>query len=68
MDPQKAISDFFNFDLPCPKEIPMCEQLRVSFDSELKKIEGTRGCSSCAKSKLKARFVEAIFREVTSKQ
>lgn len=66
MDPQKAIQEFFNFDQPCPPEIPLCEQIRESFKTELNKLEGTSGCSSCAKARLKSRFVEAIFKEITS--
>lgn len=67
MDPQKCINDFFNFDIPCPKEIPMCEQLRVSYDKELKHMESAGGCSNCFKTRLKSKFVEAIFKEITSK-
>jgi len=66
MDTQKIIGEFFNLDLPCPKEIPMCEQLRVSYNNELKKFESSGGCSSCFKSRLKSKFIEAILNEIAS--
>jgi len=67
MDPQKVIAEFFNFDLPCPKEVPMCEQIRNSFKTELAALETRGGCTNCAKTRLKSRFIEAIFKEITNK-
>lgn len=65
---QKILADFFDFDTPCPKEIPMCEQIRLSFQEEIKKLENTPGCSSCAKSRVKSRFVEAIIKELSNQK
>lgn len=60
------VEDFFNFDKPCPAEIPLCEEVRNSYKQELQKIEGAPGCTPCAKSKLKSRFIEAVWKEATS--
>ena len=62
----KIIENFFNFDLPCPPEIPLCEQVRNSYKQELQKLEVSPGCSGCAIGKLKSRFVEAVWKEVSA--
>jgi hypothetical protein len=67
MDLQKVIAEFFNFDIPCPKEVPMCNQIRNSFKTELTALETRGGCTNCAKTKLKSRFIEAIFKEISNK-
>jgi len=67
MDPQKVTAEFFNFDLPCPKEVPMCDQIRSAYKNELTNLENKGGCANCAKTRLKSRFIEAIFKEITSK-
>lgn len=61
----KIVENFFNFDMPCPPEIPLCEEVRNAYKTELANLENTPGCSSCAKSKLKARFMEAVWKEAT---
>jgi len=63
---QKIIDDFFNFDAPCPKEIPLCEQVREAYKQEVKKVEGAAGCSNCAKLNVKSRFIEAIWKEAVT--
>lgn len=60
------VEDFFNFDKPCPPEIPLCQEVRNSYKIELQKIETSPGCSSCAKGKLKSRFMEAVWKEATA--
>lgn len=61
----KILDDFFDFSQPCPKEIPLCEKVRESYQQELSKLTAT-GCSSCNKVSLKARYVEAIWKEIVS--
>jgi len=60
------LEDFFNFERPCPQEIPLCEEVRNSYKKELANLENTPGCSSCAKGKLKSRYMEAVWKEATS--
>ena len=65
MTMDKIINDFFNFDAPCPPEIPMCEKVRQAYQDELSKAT-TEGCTQCAKNGIKAKFMEAVWKEATS--
>ena len=62
---QKIIDSFFDFEQPCPKEIPLCEDVRRAYQQELDKASKS-GCSSCAKVNIKSRFLEAIWKEAIS--
>lgn len=55
--------DFFNFNAPCPPEIPMCSKIREAYQIELSKASKSN-CRGCAVIDVKARFLEAIWKEV----
>ena len=59
-----VIQEFFNLDLPCPKEVPMCEKVREAYKAELDMPEN-QGCSECRKNNIKGKYLEAIWKEVT---
>jgi hypothetical protein len=58
--------DFFNFEQPCPSEIPYCEQLRQKYKEELEKLSAT-GCSTCKKNTLKSKYIKDIWENHISK-
>lgn len=43
----EKIIQFFNSSLPCPPEIPGCEQLRADFLRDLDEAKRRGGCGSC---------------------
>ena len=66
-DMNVIIEEFFNLDLPCPKEVPMCEKVRAAYKEELDKLmSDPQGCSQCAKNGLKSRFMESVWKEAIS--
>jgi hypothetical protein len=66
-DMNVIIEEFFNLDLPCPKEVPMCEKVRAAYKEELDKLmSNPQGCSQCAKNGLKSRFMESVWKEAIS--
>lgn len=66
-DMNVIIEEFFNLDLPCPSEVPMCEKVRAAYKEELDKLmSNPQGCSQCAKNGLKSRFMESVWKEAIS--
>jgi len=66
-DMNVIIEEFFNLDLPCPSEVPMCEKVRAAYKEELDKLmSDPQGCSQCAKNGLKSRFMENVWKEAIS--
>lgn len=66
-DMNVIIEEFFNLDLPCPGEVPMCEKVRAAYKEELDKLmSDPQGCSQCAKNGLKSRFMESVWKEAIS--
>jgi len=66
-DMNVIIEEFFNLDLPCPGEVPMCEKVRAAYKEELDKLmSNPQGCSQCAKNGLKSRFMESAWKEAIS--
>jgi hypothetical protein len=53
----EKIMQFFNFELPCPSEIPECDRVRIEYVDELNNLKRQGGCGSCAENKLKNRFI-----------
>lgn len=66
----KIIEEFFNFDLPCPTEVPMCEKVREAYKTELDAPQN-QGCSQCRKNGIKNKYLQEIWKEavqsITSK-
>jgi len=60
----KIIEEFFDENIPCPNEIPQCQNKRLAYKEELGKLGG--GCTQCAKNSLKARFIEALWKDIAS--
>ena len=66
-DMNVIIEEFFNLDIPCPSEVPMCAQVRAAYKEELDKLTSNpQGCSQCAKNGLKSRFMESVWKEAIS--
>jgi len=61
---QKILDTFFDLGQPCPKEIPMCEDIRKAYIKEVEKASKS-GCSRCAQVNIKSKFVEALWKEIT---
>jgi len=66
----EIIEDFFNFEKPCPPEVPMCEKVRQAYKNELE-APINQGCSQCRKNGIKNKYLEAVWKEaiqsITSK-
>jgi len=62
---QRIMDDFFDMSKPCPSEIPLCDKIRAAYNEEIAKVSSS-GCSKCAQVNIKSRFIEAIWKEVTS--
>lgn len=62
---QKIIDAFFDLGQPCPKEIPMCEEVRKAYINEVEKASKS-GCSRCAQVNIKSKFLQAIWKEAIS--
>jgi len=61
----EIIDAFFNLDKPCPPEIPLCEKVRQAYLEEVDKASQS-GCSQCAKNNIKAKYLQAIWKEAVS--
>lgn len=57
----KFTEEFFNLDVPCPKEIYMCEQLRVKYQEEIQNKQ-SHGCKKCELTGIKARYMQIIWK------
>ena len=55
---------FFNSDVPCPKEIYMCEQLRAKYQEEVQN-KNAHGCRKCEITGIKARYMQIIWKRYT---
>jgi hypothetical protein len=53
----EKIIQFFNFELPCPNEIPECERLRVEYTDNLNNLRRQGGCGACTENKIKNEFI-----------
>lgn len=53
-------ADFFDFNKPCPSEIPFCTQMRLKYQEDLLKLNNT-GCTSCQRNSLKAKYVKDVW-------
>lgn len=61
----EIIDAFFDFSKPCPKEIPFCDNVRKAYIEEVDKASQS-GCSQCAKNNIKAKYLQAIWKEAVS--
>lgn len=60
MNKDQLLLDFFNFEKPCPDNIPFCVQLRQKYQEELDKLTKT-GCTACQRNSLKAKFIKDVW-------
>jgi len=58
----EIVDAFFDITRPCPKEIPLCEKVRQAYLEEVSKASQS-GCSQCAKNNIKAKYLQAIWKE-----
>jgi len=54
------IANFFDFNTPCPVEIPFCNQMRIKYQEDLSKLSNT-GCTSCQRNSLKAKYIKDVW-------
>lgn len=66
MTVNEVIEEFFNFEKPCPSQVPMCEKLREAYKAEVDKLNNQPGCSQCAKNTIKSRFMEEVWKQAVS--
>ncbi len=59
---EQLIMNFFDFSKPCPEQIPMCEDFRKKYQEELNKLSA-KGCSSCQKGSLKAKYMKEVWEQ-----
>lgn len=52
---------FFNFELPCPGEIPECEKMRNEYSAELNKYKEQGLCSGCIERSLRNKYITFIL-------
>lgn len=52
---------FFEFDLPCPVEIPNCTRLREQYVEEFNTLKKSGGCSSCLERNLRNKYIMFIM-------
>ena len=52
---------FFNFDEPCPAEIPNCERIRQEYQKELDRYKEQGVCSSCIERSLRNKYITIIL-------
>jgi len=52
---------FFDFELPCPEEIPHCSNLRIQFAEELSTLKSSGGCTSCLERNLRNKYIMFIL-------
>lgn len=57
---EEITSNFFNTSLPCPNEIPDCQNLRQEYLQTLDSLKRRGVCSSCAERTLKNNFTNRI--------
>lgn len=55
---------FFNFEQPCPPEIPDCERLRNEYNTELNKYKEQGLCTGCIERSLRSKYVTFILATV----
>lgn len=61
----EIVEAFFDLNKPCPKEIPFCDRVRQAYIEEVDKASQS-GCSQCAKNNIKAKYLQAIWKEAVS--
>jgi hypothetical protein len=54
------ISEFFNFNGPCPDKIPNCQQLREDYAREIEEKRAS-GCRSCEETRIKTKYMETVW-------
>ena len=61
----EKVIQFFNLALPCPAEIPNCEQLREEFQKEVNEtMRRGGGCYSCVERRIRNAWttrIQALF-------
>jgi len=60
----EKVIQFFNSALPCPEEIPNCEQLREEFQKEVNEGVQRGGCHSCVERRIRNAWttrIQALF-------
>lgn len=50
---------FLNFDLPCPEEIPFCQEWRDKYQQDIQQASAG-GCTKCKLLNIKARYMTLL--------
>lgn len=51
---------FFENTVPCPEQVPDCQNLRLEYNQTLEGLKRNGGCSSCQERNLKNTFIAKI--------
>jgi len=54
------ISEFFDFNGPCPDKIPNCQQLREEYTREIEEKRAAK-CRSCEETRIKTKYMEIVW-------
>jgi hypothetical protein len=54
------ISEFFDFNGPCPDKIPNCHQLRKEYTREIEEKRQAK-CRSCEETRIKTKYMEIVW-------
>lgn len=54
------ISEFFDFNQPCPDKVPDCQQLREKYTSDIQAARDAK-CRSCAETQIKVKYMEIVW-------
>jgi hypothetical protein len=54
------INEFFDFNGPCPDNIPNCQGLREQYQKDIQTVRNAN-CRPCAETKIKVKYMEIVW-------
>jgi len=54
------ISEFFDFNGPCPDNVPNCQELREQYQKDIQTVRDY-GCRPCAETRIKVKYMEIVW-------
>jgi hypothetical protein len=55
------IQEFFDFNIPCPKNVPNCEQLREQYQKDIQTVRNAN-CRPCAETRIRVAYMEIVWK------
>jgi len=56
------IQVFFNFNEPCPKEIPLCRDLREKYRQDIEQAR-LKSCKKCEITSIQAKYTTVVWEQ-----